>query len=29
MKVELLKNVDLAMLQRLVQLEAEAFGDGG
>ncbi|CQR70971.1 Mycothiol acetyltransferase [Sporomusa ovata DSM 2662] len=29
MKVELLENVDLTMLQRLVQLETEAFGHGG
>ena len=29
MKVELLENVDLTMLQRLVQLETEAFANGG
>ena len=29
MKVELLENVDLIQLQRLVQLEREAFGVGG
>jgi ribosomal-protein-alanine N-acetyltransferase len=28
-KVELLKNVDLTLLQQLVQLEREAFGAGG
>ena len=29
MKVELLKDVDLTLLQQLVQFEKEAFGDGG
>ena len=29
MKVELLENIDLTLLQRLVQLEKEAFGIGG